>query len=161
MTITFPAWYKGGYPIVEQVIEALLAPYGAQVGPTPVTVCTILPIDYSTRAPIVQIFRNPGGIDPDTRVDHSIVYVGAIAAVPDEDWALYEYFRQILLAYQYGGTVVMPDNTSVLVDSITEMQGPEQVTEKNAQFRLTPGTFHVGLRKPRGLPNYTQILGIR
>lgn len=158
--ITFPTWYKGGYPIVERVVADLLTPYLAQLGPTPGTACTQLPGDYSTRTPIVQVYRLPGGVDSQTRMDHSIVYIGAIAAVPDDDWALYEYCRQILLAYQYGGTVTMSDGTKVFIDTITEMQGPEQVAEMNPQFRLTPGTFHVVVRKPRGLPNYTQVLAI-
>lgn len=161
MTITFPSWYKGGYPIAEQVGMQILAPHLAGLGPTPGTACTQLPLNYSAMAPIVQCFRMPGGIDGDTRMDHSILYVGAIAPNPDDDWALYEFCRQILLSYQYGGTVIMPDSTSVLIASISEMQGPEQVAEMNPQFRLTPGTFHMVFPRPRGLPNYTQILGIR
>jgi hypothetical protein len=105
----------------------------------------------------------PGGVDPSTRMDHSILHVGVIAANPDDDWALYEFCRQVLLAYELGGTVVMadqPGSPSVLVDSITELQGPEQIRDINPQLRLTPGTFHLVLRRPRSVPDYRVALGI-
>lgn len=159
MTITFPAWYKGGYPIAEQVAQALLAPYLAQLTPA-VTVCTQLPPTYGQQLPIVQVFRMPGGVDPQSKVDHSIIHVGAIAAVPDDDWALYEYVRQVMLIYTEGGSVPMPDGSTALVGAVEEMQGPEQMAEMNPQFRISPGTFHMLLPRPRHLPNYRQLLQI-
>lgn len=167
MSLAFPDWYVGGIPTVDKVAANLLQPYLSQVGPVAPTAWWQLPQAYGGQLPLVWCFRKPGALDITTLRDHAIVYVGVIAATPDDDWYLYEYCRQMLIACRDGVTVTMPpdlwhpDPWSVFVDHVEELEGPEQVEEMNPMLRLTPGMFHLSLRAPDSVPDYRVLLGIR
>lgn len=171
MSLTFPDWYKGGFPDREKVVADLLAPFltlvdvfdatGAQVfdgsSPRRPYVCTFLPEGYSDMLPIIRLYRGGGAADAGVLADPASVQVAVIADTREESWELMEYCRAWLLSYARGGTVVRADGSTTVIDSIGELVGPQQVPELNPSKRMVPLTFRVVCRKPRGLPDYEKV----
>ena len=158
--ITFPPWYKGGYPDRELVVMDLLRPFlaltEAENGTVP-KVYSYIPDKYSDMLPIVRVYRGGGAADVGTLSDPAAVQLGVIADTREDSWTLMEYCRQIMGTFVNGGNVKRKDGSWTEVDVIEEMTGPQQIPELNPDKRLVPLTFRVVCRRPRGLPNYTQI----
>lgn len=160
MSLTFPDWYKGGYPDREWVVIDLLRPFlelVATEGETKPKLRTSLPKDYAEILPIVRVYRGGGAADVGNLTDPASVQLGVIADTREDSWSLMEYCRQIMGTYSNGGGVKRKDGSWTMVDSIEEMVGPSQIPELNPDKRLVPLTFRVVCRKPRGLPDYKQI----
>lgn len=152
--ISFPDWYKGGFPDQEAVVKDLLTPFLAMCSPVPQAVAW-LPDHYQEVLPIVRIYRGGGGADG--LFDPAAIQLGVIAETRAESWALAEYCRQVMLSYIDGGHVRHADNSATTIQSIAEMVGPQLLPELNPDDRLVPVTFRVECRRPRGLPDYARV----
>lgn len=171
MSLTFPDWYKGGFPDRELVAMDALAPVlatvdvfddlGAQIfdGPDPrrPSTCTFLPKGYGDMLPIIRLYRGGGAADSGVLSDSASVQVLTIADTREESWSLMEFCRMWLLSYARGGTVIRADGSKTLVDSVSELVGPQQIPDLNPDKRMVPLTFRVICRKPRGLPDYEKV----
>lgn len=171
MTLVFPAWFEGGFPDRELVVEdALTLPLSmvdvfdingqlVMDGSTPrrPRTCTQLPANYGDLLPILRIYRGGGAADVGILQDPASVQLAAIADTREDSWALMEFCRQWLLSYRKGGTVHRKDGSKTLIDCVEELVGPQLVPELNPDKRMVPLTFRVVCRRPRGLPDYQQI----
>lgn len=158
MSVTFPAWYTGGFPDRELVVLDLVQSYLDLCTPAGLA-CTWLPDNYAQLVaggtPVVRIYR--GGMGADGLWDAAAVQVGVIASTRADSWAVMEYLRQILLSFDHGGKVTRADDSITLISSIEEIVGPQQIPELNPDNRLVPATFRVECRIPRDVPDYARI----
>ncbi|WP_227979983.1 hypothetical protein [Nocardia spumae] len=171
MSLTFPDWFKGGFPDRELVVMDALQPVFDTVDVTdsvgnPVLdngvprrpqAVTWLPDDYAAHLPLVRVYRGGGAADSGVLRDPASVQVACIADTRAESWELMEFCRMWLLSYSRGGTVVREDGSKTLVDCIEELVGPQMLPELNPDVRLVPLTFRVVCRAPKGLPDYAQV----
>ncbi|WP_029932513.1 phage tail termination protein [Nocardia otitidiscaviarum] len=158
MSVTFPAWYEGGFPDSEllvmdlcQTFLDLCTPQGTAV--TWISKEHIAMADAGT--PIVRVYRSGPGADG--LWDPAAVQVAVLASTRADSWAVMEYLRQILLSYEHGGLVERADSSTTAVTTITEMVGPQQLPELNPDHRMVPATFRVECRRPQSLPDYARI----
>lgn len=154
--ITFPDWYRGGFPDAELVVMDLLQPFLNLLTPTGLA-CTWLPEDYADRFPIVRVYRGGGSEDYENRSDWAAVQLGVIGDSRADSWAVMEYCRQVMLSYRRGGRVTRADGSTTLVKSISEMTGPQMLPELSPDHRLVPTTFRVECRRPTGSPDYARV----
>jgi hypothetical protein len=156
MSITFPDWWKGGFPDRELVVMDLLQPYLNMLSPQGLA-CSWLPEDYGKKLPIVRVYRGGGSENYEIRSDPANVQLGVIGATRADSWAVVEYCRQIMLSYRHGGRVTREDGSTTIVQSIEEMTGPQQLPELSPDYRLVPITFQVNCKWPSGLPDYARV----
>lgn len=171
MSLSFPSWYKGGFPDRERLVEDILTPVLSTVDvfdvsnnlvvdngvPRRPTVYTRLPKDYTQRLPIVRLFRGGGAADMGVLSDPASVQVACIAETRDMSWDLMEFCRMWLLSYYRGGTVHRADGSKTAVKCIEELVGPQLLPELRPDDRLVPLTFRIDCRLPRGLPDYEKV----
>lgn len=158
MSVTFPAWYEGGFPDRELLMLDLIQSYLDLCTPAGLA-CTWLPDNYASMVdagtPVVRVYR--GGLGADGLWDAAAMQVAVIASTRADSWAVLEYLRQILLSFDHGGKVRRADGEINTVTSITEMVGPQQIPELNPDFRMVSLTFRVECRRDRHLPDYAAI----
>jgi hypothetical protein len=158
VTVQFPDWYEGGFPDREQLVMDLVQKYLDLLAPQGLAV-TWLPDNFNELVEagtvIVRVYR--GGMGADGLWDSAAVQLGVIAQSREDSWAVMEYLRQMMLSYEHGGPVRRADGSISYVDSIEEMNGPQQIQELVPDFRLVPVTFNVECRRPRELPDYARI----
>lgn len=156
--ITFPGWYEGGFPDTELLVLDLVQRFLDELDPAGQAV-TYLPANYAeiveSGTPLVRVYR--GGMASRDLFDPAAVQLGVIAASRADSWAVMEYLRQVLLSFDHGGPVKREDGSVSMIDSISEVVGPQQLPELNPDLRLVPATFRVVTRRPRELPDYTRI----
>ncbi|WP_328439111.1 phage tail termination protein [Nocardia puris] len=156
--IEFPDWYQGGFPDRELVVMDLVQTYLNLCTPAGLA-CTWLPdnvnalVDAGT--PVVRVYR--GGLGADGLWDAAAVQLGVIAATRADSWSVMEYLRQIMLSYEHGGPVRREDGSITMLQSVSEIVGPQQLPELNPDHRLVPATFRVECRIPRDVPDYALI----
>lgn len=156
--ITFPTWWKGGFPDAELVVLDLVQKYLDLLTPKGKAVAW-LTADHTalvdSGVPVVRVYR--GGIGSNGLWDPASVQLGVIAASRADSWAVMEYLRQVMLSFNRGGAVKRADNSIAMIASIEEMVGPQQLPELNPDHRLVPATFSVEFRYPRDMPDYAAI----
>ncbi|WP_067891203.1 phage tail termination protein [Nocardia vaccinii] len=174
MSIGFPDWYKGGWPVREDVVQAWLTPFlnlltvadsvGVQImntdgTPRRPTTCSYLPGQYDTQLPLVPVYGSGGMPGMSTVLDPQSVLIGALASTRDESWQLLEYCVQLLLALpRAGGTVKMSDGSYMQVTSVSRGLAPELRADANPDLRLVVATLDIDCRLPRSVPDYGPIL---
>lgn len=154
MAITFPEWYKGGYPDAELAVKALLDQYLSLLSPVP-GVCAWLPDDYMDHLPLVAIQRVSGRAGDDGLLDRPLIHIWAITDRRHDSWQLIEYIRQAMLSYKRGG-VVKSGTDVFLIKGVSEVQGPELTQTNVPDERAIPIAFEVELRPPTDLPDYSR-----
>lgn len=156
--ITFPNWYEGGFPDTELLVLDLVQRFLDDLDPQGLAV-TWLPDNYAelvdSGAPVVRVYR--GGIASRGLFDPAAVQLGVIASSRADSWAVMEYLRQILLSFDHGGPVKREDGSVSMIESVSEVVGPQQLPELNPDLRLVPATFRIETRRPRELPDYARI----
>lgn len=165
--ITFPDWYQGGYPDVEMLMQLLFQPLlgtvqNADGSWTPTYVVTWLPTPdvynpwLDNGCAYLRAYRMGGGINYDNNSDEPRVAIAAVTRRRDDSWYLIEFVRQVLNAYQRGGTV--PGAPGVMLYMAGEVVGPQQVPEIIQDDRLVQIT--VGFRVKKPTPDYKKFLDI-
>lgn len=162
MPLTFPDWYKGGFPDREVVVMDALQPFwdSAKVPGAPTGfLCTWLPDDTDVRVAageaVIRVYR--GGLSDDGIFDPAAVQVAVIAKTHRDAAAGLEYCRQVLLGYS-GGAVKHPDGSYTAILKVQGMQGPQQARDENPDDRLVNATFNVECRLPRDIPDYAPTI---
>ena len=161
MSPIYPDWYDGGCPDIEAVLIDLFTPLLGGVN-----VVSWFPPDYASQmaggTSYLRVFRMGGQINIDTKswVDQTRVQVAALCLQRDDSWALIEFVRQVLYAYNQGGSIRRADATSTFVVVPGEVLGPQFIPEQLRDERLVPVTFEVHADRPKGLPSYRQALGL-
>lgn len=156
--ITYPAWYGGGFPDIEILMADLFQPLlgGVEVVswlPEPNTYNAQLDAGYG----YLRAFRMGGKINYDQKRDEPKVQLAALTRKRDDSWQLIEFIRQVLDAYQLGGVV---PGTGISLTMAGEVVGPQLVPEIIQDDRLVPITFELHTKKPKGLKNYRQAMGL-
>lgn len=154
----FPAWYQGGNPDTEKLLESLFAPLLTDVLfvpwlPKPDTYEDQL----NSGKAFLRIARVGGRMNLDQNRDEPRVQLAAVAKSRQTSWDLIEFCRQVLWSFQRGG--IVPGTTHTLYTA-EEVLGPQLIPENIVEPRLVPATFGLLTRKPKGLPNYRQALGL-
>jgi len=156
--ITYPSWYRGGYPDIEALMINLFQPLlgGVQVVswlPTP----DVYDTQLGAGRGFLRACRTGGKICYDQKRDEPRVQIAALTRIRDESWQMIEFVRQILDAFQKGGVV---PGTTTSFELAGEVVGPQLIPELIQDDRLVPVTFEFHVPKPKGLPNYRLSLGI-
>lgn len=156
--ITFPDWYEGGYPDAELVMLDLTQTFLDMLTPAGIAV-SYLTADHTEKVnagvPVVRVYR--GGASADGLFDPAAVQLATIASTRTDSWAVMEYLRQVMRSYEHGGDVRREDGSYTVIQSVTEIVGPQQLPELNPDHRLVPATFRVTFRAPRELPDYARV----
>ena len=108
---------------------------------------------YQSVDPMVRVYRTGGGVQGDTHRDMAIVQVAVLSPSRADSWAVMEFCRQVLLAYDK-----LPAAKRSGIDSVAEVVGPQQIPDLNPEGRLVTTTWQIGCRVPRGTPDYAQII---
>ncbi|WP_439896633.1 phage tail termination protein [Mycobacterium malmoense] len=159
--ITYPSWWKGGYPDIEVVLDTLFE--SPQVGLGGVQVVNWLPPANTYESVLssgqgyLRTYRTGGKINYDQKRDEPRAQIAALTRSRDASWELIEFVRQILDAFQKGGVV---PGTTTSIELAGEVVGPQLIPELIQDDRLVPVTFEFHVPKPKGLPNYRLQLGI-
>lgn len=159
--LELPDWYQGGYTDTE---DALCDYFEWLLGDR-VFVCTWLPKGhyepYSENGtqPTLRIWRQPGRADQSIRTDETLVQIAAIAETRADAWKLIDFVRQ-MMDYLVLERFPIPrkDGSVTKFPSGEEWLGPQTIPERLIDEKFIPVTYKLPLRKPRGLPNYRQIL---
>jgi hypothetical protein len=166
--LTFPDFYAGGYPDIEILLQSLFQPLvGTQQNTdgswTPCYVVTFLPDPDIYNAWLDQgfgylrVYRMGGKINYDQNRDEPRVAIAGLTRRRDDSWYLIEFVRQMLNAFQRGGTV---PGTPYELTMAGEVVGPQQIPEIIQDDRLVQLTFELHVKKPKALPNYRVALGL-
>ncbi|QGH75750.1 tail terminator [Gordonia phage Syleon] len=158
MAIEFPDWYKGGFPDAEAAVKAILDPFLNQLSPIP-SVCAWLPDDYDKYLPVVAIQRVGGKISDDGLTDNPLVWVWVISERRHDSWRLIEYIRQVMRTYCRGDRVVNSAGDVFLIESVSEVQGPELTQTNVPDERVIPVAFALETKKFASTPDYARIRG--
>lgn len=156
--IVFPDWYEGGFPDAELVMLDLVQAFLDMLTPAGEAV-SWLTDDHTEKVnagtPVVRVYR--GGTAADGLFDPAAVQLATIAANRADSWAVMEYLRQVMRSYEHGGAVRREDGSYTMIQSVTEVVGPQQLPELNPDHRLVPATFRPVFRAPRDLPDYARV----
>lgn len=164
--LSFPDWYKGGFPDVEILMQLLFQPLvGTSQNPegswTPTDVVTFLPEPNTYNAQLssgayLRVYRMGGRINFDQNKDETRVAIAALTRRRDDSWYLIEFVRQVLNCYQRGG--IIPGAPGVMVWMAGEVVGPQQIPEIIQDDRLVQIT--VELHTKKSIPNYRAVNGL-
>ncbi len=158
MSVQFPDWYEGGFPDREEVVMDLVQTYLDLLTPQGKAVTFLTQEDSAlvdSGVPVVRVYR--GGLNADGLWDPAAVQLGVIAQTRKDSWTVLEYLRQIMLSYEHGGPVRRSDGSITWLTEVSEMGGPQQLSELDLDHRLVLGTFNVECRLPQNLPDYAVI----
>lgn len=163
MTIGFPDWWqigRGGYPNIQkltrQVFSGLL---------TNVEVTSWFPEPDVYNAHLeagggyLRTYRTGGRINRGERRDEPKVQFAALTRSSDDSWELIEFVRQVL-EEGYGEAMAVVPGTIYQLFAAGEVVGPQLIPELIADDRLVPITYELHAKRPKGLPNYRQLLNI-
>lgn len=159
MTITYPAWYKGGYPDIEVLMETLFTPLLSGVTPVhwwpkeDVIAATLTAGDG-----YLSIYRTGGRINHAQKRDEPNVQFVALTKSRDASWELIEFIRQVLSKYEEAESIV--PGTTYQLGCAGEILGPSLTRAELRDERIVPITFKLLTRKPKGLGNYNEALGL-
>lgn len=161
MTIGFPDWWTvgaGGYPNIQkltrQIFNGLL---------TNVEVLSWFPEQAAYEAQLadgggyLRTYRTGGTIDRDNNCDEPKVQFAALTRSSDDSWELIEFVRQVL-EEGYGRAAAVVPGTIYELKAVGEVVGPQLIPELIADDRLVPITYGFRVPRPKGLPNYRQLL---
>lgn len=157
--ITYPDWYKGGYPDAEKLMETLFTPLIS--GVTPVKWLpkeSVIESTLQAGGGYLRIYRTGGRIDFENQRDEPNVQFVAMTMSRDKSWELIEFVRQVLAQYVERAGVV-PGTTDKLGCS-GELLGPNLTPGEMRDERLVPATFTLQTWGPGGLDKYRQALGL-
>lgn len=173
MTITYPTWWRGGCPDVERTIKDLFTHSAnrAAANLVGVDVVSWLPQPKDAAAWLNQgngylrVYRTGGSVDRNKYplVDVTRVQIAAWCTNRDASWGLIEYVREILGAFETGGTVHRSTTslfglTTTFIRVPGELVGPQLLPEQIRDDRLVPVTFEIQTDRPKGLPDYREQL---
>lgn len=156
MTITYPAWWAGGFPDAEKLLRALFTPLLGGV-----TVGSWLPATDAYEAQLaagggfLRLYRTGGRINRDQNRDEPRIQIAALTRSRDDSWELIEFCRQVLDGYAAGG--IVPATSHKLVCT-GEVVGPQLLPELIVDDRLVPITVELLTWRPKGLPDYRTAL---
>lgn len=154
MAATPPAWYQGGYPDREALVIGILQPRLDEWTGTSIRAVSWLPDNaYASTDPIVRVYRTGGGVQGDAARDQAVVQVAVLSPSRALSWAVMEFCRQILLAYDR-----LPAAKRSGVDVAEEVIGPQQIPDLNPEGRLVTTSWRIGCRIPRNTPDYAQVI---
>lgn len=156
--VQFPNWWEGGFEDTELLALDLTRRFLDMLTPQGVAV-TWLTDEHTAMVnagvPVVRVYR--GGMAADGLFDPAAVQLGVIASTRRDSWAVLEYLRQVLLSFAHGGAVRRADDSISMIQSCSEVVGPQQLPELNPDHRLVPATFRIVTRYPRERPDYARI----
>lgn len=161
--IGYPDWWTvgaGGYPNIHKLLRHLYQPLLTNVHvlswlPKP----DVYEAQLSSGKGYFRIYRLGGVINRDQNRDEPRVQLAALTRSSDDSWELIEFARQIAEAFGVEGGGIVPGTTTSLY-SAGEVVGPQLIPELVQDDRLVPITIQFHTRKPSGLPNYRQQLGL-
>lgn len=171
--ITYPSWWRGGSPDAERTIKDLFTHPAntAAAGLSGVDVRSWLPLPDKARAWLdgdngyLRVYRVGGQINRDRRpwVDQTRIQIAAWCANRDDSWELIEYVREMLWAFEDGGTVHRSETTRSGLDTTFikvqgELLGPQLIPEQILDDKLVPVTFEIHTDRPKSLPDYRELL---
>ncbi|TQK29379.1 hypothetical protein [Arthrobacter sp. SLBN-53] len=158
MSITFPDWWQGGYPNIENLLKGFLAPrLGPDIEPT-----YWLPPPDKYQAHLqagkgyLRIYRTGGRINREQKRDEPKVQFAALTPSRDDSWELCEIIRQI--GEEFDKAAVVP-GTPHQLHCTGEVIGPQLIPELLQDSRLVPVTLEFHTWKPRDF-KYRQALGL-
>jgi hypothetical protein len=158
VTITYPAWYKGGNTDIEMLVSSLFTPLIGGV-----EVVSWLPdantynAQLSSGGGYLRTYRVGGRFNFDQNRDETRAQIAALTRSRDESWYMIEFVRQTLFAFAFGANV---PGTGVRLTMAGEVIGPQQIPELIQDDRLVPITVELHTARPKGLPNYRASLGL-
>lgn len=157
--VSFPPWWKGGYPDVEKLLaKSLIQPWLGDV-----KVEYWLPADALEQiqdgVEFLRVRRIGGRINLNEKRDEPVVQFAALTKSRDISYELIEFVRSGVLEPFMEAVAIVP-GTPHKLGCEGEIVGPQSIPESIRDERLVPSTFVLHTWKPKGLPNYRQALGL-
>ncbi|WP_099021272.1 phage tail termination protein [Mycolicibacterium palauense] len=162
--LELPDWFEGGYIDVEQLVVS----YFEWLLGDRVFLCTWMKPghyelspgeEFGGTQPTLRVWRQPGKVDDQTRIDQCLVQIAAITPTRHESWKLTNFVRRMMDEKVLLSTPIhLPDGSKHRFVSSDEWTGPQVVPERYVDEKFIPVTFKLGIREPADLPNYAGIL---
>ena len=163
MTIGFPDWWivgAGGYPNIQKLTRTV---FDGLLTNVEVTSWFPEPDVYEAQlaagGAYLRTYRTGGRINRDEGRDEPKVQFAALTRSSDESWELIEFVRQTL-EEGYGRAMTVVPGTINQLFAAGEVVGPQLIPGLIADDRLVPITYELHTKRPKGLPNYRQLLGV-
>lgn len=163
MTIGFPDWWPvgaGGYPNIQKLTRTV---FDGLLTNVEVTSWFPEPDVYEAQLAAgggyLRTYRTGGRINRDEGRDEPKVQFAALTRSSDESWELIEFVRQTL-EEGYGRAMTVVPGTIHQLFAAGEVVGPQLIPGLIADDRLVPITYELHTKRPKGLPNYRQLLGV-
>lgn len=163
MSIGFPEWWTvgaAGYPnaqkLTRKVFDGLL---------TNVELTSWFPQPDKYEAHLaagkgyLRTYRTGGRINRKENRDEPKIQIAALTRSSDDSWELIEFVRQVLES-GYGETTSIVPGTTHKLYAVGEVVGPQLIPELILDDRLVPITYEFHTWRPKGLPNYRQLIGL-
>lgn len=173
MSITYPAWWKGGRWELERLLRDLFTfeDNPAAQGVTGLRVERMFTqVDgqedhLNAGNGFLFVHRRGGHLNRVTRTDEAIAELAALTNSADESNALMEYVSAVLEEFEDGGTVHrrQPHLSGLSTTFMTvpgEVVGPVMNPELLRDERWVPATWAIHAARPGGIPDYREPLGL-
>jgi hypothetical protein len=163
VTIGFPDWWevgRGGYPNIQKLTRTVFDGLLTNVKllswfPDP----DVYEQHLAAGGGYLRTYRTGGQINLSQNRDEPKVQFAALTRSSDDSWELIEFVRQVL-EEGYGRAAAIVPGTTYELKSAGEVVGPQLIPDLIGDDRLVPITYQFYVPRPKGLPNYRQILGL-
>ncbi|AVJ50230.1 tail terminator [Mycobacterium phage Mendokysei] len=163
MAIGFPEWWnvgQAGYPNIQKLMRKAFDGLLTNVEltswfPKP----SVYEAQLESGGAYLRFYRTGGRINREEKRDEPKVQIAALTRSSDDSWELIEFVRQVL-EEGYGQAAAVVPGTIYTLYAAGEVVGPQLIPELLADDRLVPITYELHTRRPKGLPNYRQALGL-
>jgi|LSQX01.1.fsa_nt_gb hypothetical protein len=137
-----------GWPDIEVAMVTLLDDLLGKLDP-PGYACIVPPPDYEQRVnngtAIVTVQRAGGAAE--RVVDHPTVFITVTTAYRSDSWKVLGWLRPQL--HNFSGQVTNPDGSVAIINSISDLRGPQRVPDLSDDLRRVSQGFTVATRLDR------------
>ena len=172
MTVVYPSWWRGGRWYMERLLADLFTVQDniAAQGLDKVKVEPFLTKNSDREQWLTSggawllVHRRGGSGDPEPGIDKAIMEIAALTRSGDESHELIAYAADVFDGYgRDGGTVhrSKPHRSGLSTTFMTvpgEVVGPQLIPERMRDDRYVSTTWMINADRPRGLPNYRELL---
>lgn len=146
MAVSLPAWYKGGFLDVEELLCDL---FSWLLGNDIPVVTWLVEDYYENPRPVVRVHRAAGKSVDGMPFDHAVVQIGVLSQSRKDSWQLIGFVRHAMAACSGGFKVPRQDGTFTQINSVEEWAGPVQALDEYVDDKFISVNYRILVREPR------------